>query len=211
VEIALEDTGIGIPERHLSKIFDPFFTTKETGKGTGMGLSVVYNLVKQNGGEIRVTSKPDRGSLFRLLFPRLPGKEEAREIPAWNGTVLVAEKNPGRQNLLRDVLGRLRFDVIPARDDQDAVEIYSRKKDTIDWVILDSDYLEDAPLSPVTRLLHLNPRIKLLVTHRPNAPSAGPRGHPPLEPGAHIEHFQFPSKPETLLRSLEKVFEKPTV
>jgi PAS domain S-box-containing protein len=209
VEIAVEDSGIGIPEENLSKVFDPFFTTKETGRGTGMGLSVVYNLVRQNGGEIRVTSKPDRGSLFRILFPRLTRKEKAGESTARNGTVLVAEKNPGRQNLLRDVLARMRFDVIPARDDQEAVEIYSRKKETIDWVILDSDYLDDASLSPVTRLLHLNPRIKLLVTHRPNTPLEVSLQHPLMEPGAHIEHFNFPAKPETLFRSLEKVLEKP--
>jgi len=203
-EIIIEDSGTGIDEKTLPKIFDPFFTTKDTGKGTGMGLSVVYNLVRQNGGEVHVTSRPEQGSRFRVLFPRLPSKEEA---PAWNGTVLVAEKNPGRKDLLRDALFRMRFDVIPARDEQEAVEIYSRKKDTIDWVILDSECLENEPLSPVTRLLHLNPRIKLLVTNQPPSPAGEVLRHPLMKPGARIEHFQFPARKETLFQSLEKVLE----
>jgi len=206
-EIIVEDTGTGIAEQDLPKVFDPFFTTKDTGKGTGMGLSVVYNLVKQNGGEIHATSRPGRGARFRAVFPRLPPKEASGVRARWNGTVLVAEKNRETRDLLRDVLGRLRFEVIPARDEREAVEIYSRKKDTIDWVILGRECLDPAALSPVARLLQINPRVKLLVANRGASSSREELRHPLMRPGARIEQFQVPAHEETLLRSLEEVME----
>jgi len=210
-EITVEDTGTGIPQEHIPRIFDPFFTTKETGKGTGMGLSVVYNLVKQTGGEIHVTSRPDRGSRFRLAFPQLDSSEAPRAAQVPNRTVLLADRNPRRQDLLRDVLFRMRFDVIPARDEQEALEIYASQKDTIDWVILDSGCATDEPLSPVTRLLHLNPRIKLLVSDRsPHLPEEV-LNHRRREPRARIEHFHVPAGREILFRSLEKVLDMDAV
>ena len=209
-EIVVEDTGTGISEEHLPKIFDPFFTTKETGKGTGIGLSVVYNLVKQNEGEIHVTSPPDRGSRFRLSFPRMPSREESRPEHARNRTVLVAEKNRGKQDLLRDTLSRMRCDVIPARDEQEAVEIYARRMDTIDWVILDGDCVAEEPISPVSRLLNLNPRIKLLISDRSPQPSLEVLHHRRSEPRARIEHFHFHPGTENLSHFLEKVMETET-
>ena len=64
------DTGCGIPEDHLSKIFDPFFTTKELGQGTGLGLSTVYGIIKENKGEISVKETGADGTTFLLQFPR---------------------------------------------------------------------------------------------------------------------------------------------
>ena len=69
VEIAIRDTGCGIPKANISKIFDPFFTTKEVGKGTGLGLNVAYNIVKKHSGTIDVTSKVGEGTTFTILLP----------------------------------------------------------------------------------------------------------------------------------------------
>jgi len=71
VEILIQDSGCGIPTKNISKIFDPFFTTKETGQGTGLGLSVVYNLIKQIDGQIHVKSEVGRGSTFKILVPHI--------------------------------------------------------------------------------------------------------------------------------------------
>ena len=69
LRISLADTGHGIPDEHLSRIFDPFFTTKETGKGTGLGLTVVKGIIEEHGGTITVESEPGRGTTFTLTFP----------------------------------------------------------------------------------------------------------------------------------------------
>jgi signal transduction histidine kinase len=69
VRIDVEDTGIGIPKDEIDKIFDPFFTTKKEGEGTGLGLSVTYNIITQHSGEIRVKSKRNQGTCFSIFLP----------------------------------------------------------------------------------------------------------------------------------------------
>jgi signal transduction histidine kinase len=69
VEVEVSDTGVGIPRDQMHKIFDPFFTTKSTGRGTGLGLSVSYGIIKEHAGKIDVKSAPGRGTQFRLEFP----------------------------------------------------------------------------------------------------------------------------------------------
>jgi len=67
--IVIEDSGCGIPEKHIGRIFDPFFTTKEEGEGTGLGLSIVYGIVKNHDGRIEVHSREGQGTTFSLRFP----------------------------------------------------------------------------------------------------------------------------------------------
>jgi len=69
VEVEVTDTGSGIPTEHLSRIFDPFFTTKSSGRGTGLGLSVSYGIIKEHAGKVEVRSTPGKGTSFRLEFP----------------------------------------------------------------------------------------------------------------------------------------------
>jgi len=72
VHVAFTDTGSGIEKAIMGRIFDPFFTTKEVGKGSGLGLGISYDIVKQHGGEIRVESTVGRGSVFEVILPRHP-------------------------------------------------------------------------------------------------------------------------------------------
>ena len=209
VEFTVEDSGCGIPSRNLSKIFDPFFTTKETGKGTGLGLSVVYNLVKQNGGEIFAASKPGRGSTFRILFPRFPFAEQEPGIQMLPfRKILVADKNPGNRNLFQDILSKMRYEVIPAQDDREAVEIYSNQKDNIDWVILDSPFEDTAQRSSMTQLLDLNPKIKMILTHANARESLDALGDTARERGARIQCLTIPETPEILSQSLKEVLQQ---
>jgi signal transduction histidine kinase len=69
VEVEVTDTGSGIPAENLHRIFDPFFTTKATGRGTGLGLSVSYGIIKEHAGKVDVRSTPGKGTSFRLEFP----------------------------------------------------------------------------------------------------------------------------------------------
>src|SRR3954469_18386269 len=100
VELALRDTGTGIPPDIIKKIFDPFFTTKEVGKGTGLGLPQVYGFATQSGGSVGVSSQEGRGTAIRITLPRsraavVAAPETARpptQAPV-TGTVLVVEDN----------------------------------------------------------------------------------------------------------------------
>ena len=109
--ISVSDTGCGMDEKTRSRIFDPFFTTKGVGKGTGLGLSTVYGIVEQNDGEIEVSTAPNAGSVFRVLFPSVPQEgvssgKETRPSPEriGCGTVLVVDDKP---DVLRAVEGAL--------------------------------------------------------------------------------------------------------
>ena len=84
VYVEIEDTGIGIDEKHLKQIFNPFFTTKEPGEGTGLGLFIVKQIVERNNGSISVISKPDKGTVFRLVF-NVSGSERAEEVSSIDG------------------------------------------------------------------------------------------------------------------------------
>jgi two-component system NtrC family sensor kinase len=79
VELAIKDSGCGIPEANMQRIFDPFFTSKEVGKGTGLGLSVSYGIVKAHGGEIKVASVVGQGTTFRVLLPITSPFSESNE------------------------------------------------------------------------------------------------------------------------------------
>jgi len=72
VEIKVEDNGLGIPQNIIDKIFQPFFTTKPTGLGTGLGLSLAYDIIKAHGGDVRVESKDGEGSVFTIQLPLMP-------------------------------------------------------------------------------------------------------------------------------------------
>src|SRR5438270_13952590 len=101
VMLAVTDTGIGMDAETQSRIFEPFFTTKSKDEGTGLGLSVVYNIVRASGGHIQVSSEPGRGTTLRVFFPRVAPAPQAQpvEVPVKTSrsgkeTILVAEDQP---------------------------------------------------------------------------------------------------------------------
>ena len=73
--LELEDTGSGMPPEVVARVFEPFFTTKTSGRGTGLGLSMVYGFAKQSGGTVTIESKPGRGTTFRLFLPLVENEE----------------------------------------------------------------------------------------------------------------------------------------
>ena len=211
VEITVEDDGCGIQPEALSRIFDPFFTTKETGKGTGLGLSVVYNLVKQHGGEILVKSRPGKGSTFRVLLPRrepVAPREEA--LDASPGRILLADRNPQTQHLFRDVLSKMRYEVIPAQNRREAEEIYARQKETIDWVILDSRLARTTEGASLGGFLGMNPHVKLILTHTDPVERMDDVYDSAKEKGARIQFLSMPVTPEGLSLSLAEVLNEKT-
>ena len=137
------DTGVGMDEETLSRIFDPFFTTKE--RGSGLGLWVVYGLVKQHRGTITVQSERDRGTTFHMYFPiakeaeRKPSKPEAQAqgMAKGTGTILVVEDEPSLRELLREVLKEHGYRPLLAKDGKEGLRILREREGTVDLVVTD--------------------------------------------------------------------------
>jgi len=130
VMLAVSDTGIGMDEQTLAHIFEPFYTTKESGRGTGLGLSTVYGIVKQSGGYIWVYSEPGKGSTFKVYLPRVAEQvDESTPPPAQledqrgTETILLVEDEEAVRDLIVTILSKRGYEVIVARHPAHAEEI----------------------------------------------------------------------------------------
>jgi PAS domain S-box-containing protein len=129
VMLAVSDTGVGMTPEVQARIFEPFFTTKEVGKGTGLGLSTVYGIVKQSGGYIWVYSEPDRGTAFKIYFPRVeqpaqtPGVEK-HPSGAQHGTetILLVEDDPQLRELTSSALTQCGYKVLVAGNPEEGLD-----------------------------------------------------------------------------------------
>jgi CheY-like chemotaxis protein len=126
------------------RIFDPFFTTKATGRGTGLGLAMVFSIISNHAGRIEVQSRPGEGSLFRILIPRtrqVPMTRQAQEHPLVSeqgtGTILLADDEDSVRALAVGVLRDRGYAVLEAVNGEEAVEMFERFQEDIDLVILD--------------------------------------------------------------------------
>jgi signal transduction histidine kinase len=143
VELAVEDTGIGMDRATQGRIFEPFFSTKEPGKGTGLGLSTVKEIVKLHGGWVEVTSKPGEGSCFKAQFPLSETADspvERRSAAPASGqavTVLLVEDEDTVRSLGRLILRRAGYQVIEAVNGDTALEIWKERCPEIGMVLTD--------------------------------------------------------------------------
>ncbi len=142
--ITVSDTGRGMDENTRLRIFEPFFTTKVAGKGTGLGMAIVYGIVKQHNGFITVYSEPETGTTFRIYLPAT-GKamdseaEAAVRTPPKPGceTILVAEDDPAVREFEASILKKFGYQVILAEDGRDAVEKFAENQTRISLVLMD--------------------------------------------------------------------------
>ena len=142
--LTISDTGEGMDEETRKKIFEPFFTTKEVGKGTGLGLAVVYGIVKQHEGFINVYSEPGAGTTFKIYLPVISSdvreEETAYEeetFPQGTETILLAEDDESVRGLVSIVLKQHGYTVIEAVDGTDAVKKFMENRETIQLFISD--------------------------------------------------------------------------
>jgi two-component system, cell cycle sensor histidine kinase and response regulator CckA len=143
VMIAVTDTGHGMDAETRRRIFEPFFTTKEKGKGTGLGLATVYGIVKQTGGDIWVYSEPQRGTTFKLYFPRVTeapaeaGAGELAPVDPAGETILVVEDEKSVRDLTVRMLQRLGYRILTAASGSEAVEISNAHTGAIHLLLTD--------------------------------------------------------------------------
>ena len=141
IRFSVVDTGSGIPEDIQEHIFEPFFTTKEQGKGTGMGLAMVYGIVKDHGGGIRVYSEVNKGTAFHIYLPfnsgRAMEKKRRENLIHGKGKIMLVDDEGVILDITSRALKGLGYEVVIARDGREALSYYEKSGNNIDLVIID--------------------------------------------------------------------------
>lgn len=167
--LVVTDTGIGIDKALMDRIFEPFFTTKKPGEGTGLGLAMVYGIVKGHGGHITCYSEPGTGTTFKIYLPlhhagTEPDSPISRESSAsMAGTILLVDDEEFVRSLAQRILKKSGCKVITADDGREAVEIYRQKKDEISLVILDLIMPKMDGIKCLDEILRIDPAAKVLI------------------------------------------------
>jgi CheY-like chemotaxis protein len=165
----VRDTGLGMDSKILDRIFDPFFTTKEFGKGTGLGLALVYGIIKGHGGYIDVESENGKGTVFKIYLPATVKKVDAREVkfdPIQRGseTILMIDDEAPVLEVGERFLKFMGYHALLAKDGEEAVEIYQSQREKIDLVILDLVMPRMEGGEVFTRLKEISPDVKVLIS-----------------------------------------------
>jgi PAS domain S-box-containing protein len=168
VNITVSDTGEGIAAEHIPHIFEPFFTTKEKGKGTGLGLAMVYGIVKEHKGYITAESTPGRGTTFNVYIPTSKSRAAGAGEPEYvkvrgSETILVIDDEAAILEFVKEVLSDRGFQVITASSPVQGLEIYEKAHRDIDLVITDMimPALYGRPV--VEKIRELNPKAKIVA------------------------------------------------
>jgi two-component system cell cycle sensor histidine kinase/response regulator CckA len=171
VRIQVVDTGAGMDEKTRSRIFEPFFTTKDRGRGTGLGLAVVYGVVQAHKGFIEVDSRPGQGTSFSLFFPAserqtllaFPEDTEPQPLARGSETILVVEDEEDLRELLTTVLHDYGYGILVARDGMEALERYRRHSHDIRLVITDMDLPKINGAAVSQSILSDNPEARIIL------------------------------------------------
>ncbi len=169
VSLSVSDTGHGMEKEVLDKIFTPFFTTKEMGKGTGLGLAMVFGIVKDHGGHITCYSEPGKGTLVKILLPAAGETADATEetppplSEGGNETIMIVDDEPYILDMAEQILEQFGYRVLMADDGNSAAELYRRNADEIDLVILDLNMPGLGGWDCLRRLLDINPDVKVVI------------------------------------------------
>jgi PAS domain S-box-containing protein len=170
VVLSVMDTGTGIQPEIQARIFDPFFTTKDVGQGTGLGLAVVFGIVKAHRGWITVASEPGGGSTFQVYLPTAEGKigslPEVAKPPAAGGKegILVVDDEAMVRNMVGSVLERRGFRVLLAGDGEEALSVYRQRAGDIDLVLLDYTMPRQSGMQVLKMLRRLNPNLRVILS-----------------------------------------------
>jgi two-component system cell cycle sensor histidine kinase/response regulator CckA len=168
VKIRVTDTGIGMDEKTRERIFDPFFTTKAMGRGTGLGLAMVYGIIKCHGGMINVDSQPGHGTTFTIYLPASE-KEVVKEkaatgtIERGTETILLVDDETMVLEVSKALLKSMGYKVYATGSGQEAISVYLEKRKEIDMVILDMIMPGISGGETFDRLREITSGIKVLL------------------------------------------------
>jgi CheY-like chemotaxis protein len=178
VRLRVRDDGVGMDEATLSRAFEPFFTTKEQGKGTGLGLSTVHGIVSQSGGEVTIRSDRQHGTTVDVFLPGVLGAGASAEraeappsVPHGSGhTILLVEDDPMVRRLASRSLGAAGYQVIEARDGDEALVTFRDLGGAVDLVLTDVVMPRRGGTELARELRELRPDVRVLfMSGYPNA------------------------------------------
>jgi two-component system cell cycle sensor histidine kinase/response regulator CckA len=213
--LSVSDTGHGMDTVTQARVFEPFFTTKPQGHGTGLGLAMVYGIVKQSGGHVWVESAPGQGTTFTTYLPQLPEVEAgaaSRPAPRAPGdprrpgtrtggeTVLLVDDEEAVRSSTGRALERAGYTVIPATDGADALRLFTEHDGAIDLVVTDVVMPGLSGRELVGRLRIMSPELPVLFVSGYTEEGVHKQGV--LEPGT--AYLEKPFAPETLLRKMRE-------
>ncbi len=170
VMIAMADTGGGIPPEIRDKVFEPFFTTKESGKGSGLGLAMVYGIVKQHNGYVWVYSEVGRGTTFEIFLPRcrenVAPEYRKPAVPVPDGgdgcRILLVEDNPDVREAVGALLEAMGHTVVDACDGEDALNLFEKREHDFDLLVTDVIMPRMGGQEIASRILERRPGMKVL-------------------------------------------------
>lgn len=212
VEVSVKDSGTGIDPETLSHIFEPFFTTKDQGKGTGLGLAMIYGFAQSSSGGIAVKSEENVGTIFKIYLPAVDRDPEAiiaevaQDHHGKGETVLIVEDDPALLDLGRDVLDSLGYNVLTACDGFAAMEIEAEHEEKIDLLLSDVVMPMMGGFEVAEMIREARPEIRIVfMSGYPNRAGIG-NEHVPDD----CQFLQKPVKPGHLAQTLRQELERAT-
>lgn len=169
IKLEIIDTGTGIPQKYMDKIFDPFFSSKKEGQGTGLGLSVVYGIIKGYKGIIDVKSTLGRGTQFLIYIPVTEEKVDVvldtpLKVESGTGTLLIVDDEKMIQQTLTGMLENLNYRVLSAENGKKAVDLYKSMKNEIDAILMDIQMPVMDGVEAAQHILELDPNARIIFT-----------------------------------------------
>lgn len=169
VLLRVSDTGHGMGKAVLDRIFEPFFTTKQPGEGTGLGLSMVFGIVKNHGGHISCLSEPGRGTVFEIYLPAIEQQLESPPeillgLPGGGSeTLLLVDDEDAVREMGKELLHQMGYSVLTARSGRAALDIYRESREAVSLVILDLVMPDMSGSECLEQLLKLDPKVKVII------------------------------------------------
>ena len=207
--LTVTDTGCGMDEDTCKVIFEPFFTTKDVDKGSGLGLSTVYGIVRQHNGFVHVYSEKGKGTAFKVYLPIVERPAEhtttmvKKKASGGTETILVAEDDESVRRLVKHILEGAGYSVFIAKDGLEAIEVFRRHADSISLILLDVVMPEMSGREVRERIVEITPCIKTLFTSGYSANAV----HTNFIIDMGMRLISKPYNPDTLLREIRTVLD----